>query len=717
MDRERTSCPDRLRNPVASSKKLWVVLWIALGACTGPEIENGGGRALNNEQFYYLTQMVKANGWEAGRAEFLRRFGHFVTASAVDSLRVDVERATALPQLPLDWREHPPGSRHGMTRKRIGDHTIDGWLHGLKAIPRPVGSDVIPPTIAALSFLQAGITTTVLVTIAASDAGGVTGYFLSEAGSTPSLAAEGWTSSKPEIFTCAGYGPRVIYAWARDAAGNISARASAIVDVADYQQPAVTAFTMPSESDSLTVPITAFTATDNVGVTGYLVKRTPAPPNLSDPGWSATPPTSFTFESENPSLSLYAFVRDAAGNISAYAEAFVSIEITEEPPPDDEAPFVVSFVLPVAHDALAVPITELVATDNVAVTGFFVKVGSAVAPGLAEPGWSATPPASVTFPAEGDLLAAYAFVRDAAGHVSAPVEARTTIALPDSIAPEVTAFSTPSSASAGSAVTTTITADDDKGVTGYKTTGSAVPPLASDEGWSSAGTFAETYAANGTFTRYPWAKDAAGNVSAVYGSPITVTVEPSEDTTAPVVTAFTVPDTSSTKVVPITSFTATDDVGVTHYMVTASASPPLASSPLWSDSPPTERILSVGTKTLYPWVKDAAGNVCAVYGSPQTVVVTDTTKPWITGFSLGLPTGLEVPVVYLSGLDDGNFQPAAYLITESAAPPLASNPGWGAAPSSYTFGSAGTKTLYPWAKDAAGNVSAVYGAPITVTVA
>jgi hypothetical protein len=46
------------------------------------------------------------------------------------------------------------------------------------------------------------------------------------------------------------------------------------------------------------------------------------------------------------------------------------------------------------------------------------------------------------------------------------------------------------------------------------------------------------------------------------------------------------------------------------------------------------------------------------------------------------------------------------MITESATPPNASAPGWtSAAPVSYTFSTPGMKTLYGWAKDAAGNVS------------
>jgi len=57
-----------------------------------------------------------------------------------------------------------------------------------------------------------------------------------------------------------------------------------------------------------------------------------------------------------------------------------------------------------------------------------------------------------------------------------------------------------------------------------------------------------------------------------------------------------------------------------------------------------------------------------------------------------------------------------YLITEGSTSPGASATGWNVSPpSSYTFASAGTKTLYAWAKDAAGNVSSSLNATVTVT--
>jgi hypothetical protein len=58
------------------------------------------------------------------------------------------------------------------------------------------------------------------------------------------------------------------------------------------------------------------------------------------------------------------------------------------------------------------------------------------------------------------------------------------------------------------------------------------------------------------------------------------------------------------------------------------------------------------------------------------------------------------------------------MVTESSTAPAANATGWTAtAPANYTFASAGAKTLYGWAKDAAGNVSAPLSAMTTITLA
>ena len=102
----------------------------------------------------------------------------------------------------------------------------------------------------------------------------------------------------------------------------------------------------------------------------------------------------------------------------------------------------------------------------------------------------------------------------------------------------------------------------------------------------------------------------------------------STDTTAPTVTSFIIPSTATSLTVNITTFTATDNVGVTGYMLTESATTPSSSASGWSATVPTTyTFTSAGTKTLHAWAKDAAGNVSA--GVSDTVTITLPTPPSI----------------------------------------------------------------------------------------
>jgi hypothetical protein len=103
-------------------------------------------------------------------------------------------------------------------------------------------------------------------------------------------------------------------------------------------------------------------------------------------------------------------------------------------------------------------------------------------------------------------------------------------------------------------------------------------------------------------------------VDVVFSSNVT------QDTTPPTVTAFMVPSTASTLSVPITSFAASDNVAVTGYMVTESATAPSPAATGWSSSAPTSYTFATsGSKTLYAWAKDAAGNVSASRSASVTI--------------------------------------------------------------------------------------------------
>jgi len=223
-----------------------------------------------------------------------------------------------------------------------------------------------------------------------------------------------------------------------------------------------------------------------------------------------------------------------------------------------------------------------------------------------------------------------------------------------------------------------------------------------------------TKVANGNYSLYTIAKDNAGN--AAQSTPVAVTVNnPVADTTAPTLLSFTLPSTSSSLTVPVTGLGASDNVGVTGYLVSESSTAPLAGDARWSSSVPTSiTFSSAGTKTAYAWVKDAAGNVSASRSATVVISLADVTAPTMLSFKLPATSKTRtVPVTSLNASDA--VAVTGYLISESPTPPLATDARWSNnAPTSFTFSSSGTKTAYAWAKDAAGNVSTSLKATVKI---
>jgi hypothetical protein len=200
----------------------------------------------------------------------------------------------------------------------------------------------------------------------------------------------------------------------------------------------------------------------------------------------------------------------------------------------------------------------------------------------------------------------------------------------DTTPPTITAFILPATSASLTVSVSAFTATDDTGVTGYMVTQSATPPAPTAAGWLDNAPATVIAAGTGSQTFYCWAKDGAGNVSAVR-TPATVNIAATASTpdpTAPAVTAFTMPPTAASLSVLVSAFTATDNVAVTGFMVTQSATPPAATAAGWTAiAPATVTAAAAGSQTFYPWAKDAAGNVSAVFGTPATVTITLLTPP------------------------------------------------------------------------------------------
>ena len=103
--------------------------------------------------------------------------------------------------------------------------------------------------------------------------------------------------------------------------------APAVAPVADTVAPVITDFTTPASSTTRTVSVSSLTATDAVGVTGYLLSESDIPPRATDNGWSEAAPPEY-LSSTWGNKTIYAYAKDAAGNIAVARSASVYIGFT-----------------------------------------------------------------------------------------------------------------------------------------------------------------------------------------------------------------------------------------------------------------------------------------------------------------------------------------------------------------------------------------------------
>ncbi|MBK6283797.1 MAG: right-handed parallel beta-helix repeat-containing protein [Draconibacterium sp.] len=108
------------------------------------------------------------------------------------------------------------------------------------------------------------------------------------------------------------------------------------------------------------------------------------------------------------------------------------------------------------------------------------------------------------------------------------------------------------------------------------------------------------------------------------------------DTTPPTIISFVVPSTNSTLIVPVSSFSASDNNTVTGFLLTESSTVPTAGNSGWNATAPTSFSFSTeGTKTLFAWTKDAAGNISSS-STRQLVITLQASKPEVVNNSPGI---------------------------------------------------------------------------------
>ena len=95
-----------------------------------------------------------------------------------------------------------------------------------------IESDGASPAMLSFKMPASSTSLTVPVTLlSAKDNTGVTGYLISESSTRPLAGDARWQSTAPTSFTFSSTGKKAAYAWARDAAGNVSASLKASIRI------------------------------------------------------------------------------------------------------------------------------------------------------------------------------------------------------------------------------------------------------------------------------------------------------------------------------------------------------------------------------------------------------------------------------------------------------------------------------------------------------
>ena len=594
--------------------------------------------------------------------------------------------------------------------------------------------DTTPPTGGMTINGSTPYTPTNLVTLnlLATDAVGVTGYYLSTSATPPTAGSAGWITVKESRNYQAdvlyalepGNGSRTVNVWYKDAEGNVSTTSNAGV-VVDTTVPVDGTLAATAGNSKVYLSWSGFSSAVS-GIAGYtVVYATDSEPSSCTAGTQlyTGPATSFLQGNLTNGTPYYYRVCaiNRAGNISPGVSASAV--------PDGTAP---SGGISINGGASATSTTlvtlALSAIDNSGVTGYYLSVTPAP-PTAAAVGWTpftATTSYYANLPftlGSGDAAkTVYVWYKDGADNIS-PVASSQIIL--DTI-PPVDGILTAISGDGQVSLNWNSFSDVGSGIAGYTVVYDTVGiPLSCNAGtqvYTGGGTsFTQTALANGIPCYYRvCATDNAGNISTGVG------VSATPDGTAPVGAIIINDGKSLTSNSTVTlSLSANDDVGVIGYYLSTVTTPPAAGAAGWSAVTSTT-VFSVqipfplgsgdGAKTVYVWYKDLAGNVSATASYP---IILDTTPP-IDGVLTVVPGDTQTSLSW-DGFSDAGSGIAAYTLVFG----IGSVPSCALGTLLYT----GTDTSYthtglavgvPYfyracATDNAGNISLGVKAPVNLT--
>src|SRR6266853_2108611 len=311
----------------------------------------------------------------------------------------------------------------------------------------PPVDTTLPSSPTGLTGAAAGSTGANLSWSASTDNVGVTGYIVRRNG--VQVAAPATTSfADTGLFAATTYSYTVA---ARDAAGNLSPDSASMsvttASAADMTPPTTPTGLTAAVAGSTGANLSWSASTDNVGVTGYIVRRN---------GVQVATPATTGFADTGLSVGTYSYTvaaRDAAGNVSANS-ASASVTLAGTSPASRPTGLTAA-----AAGSTGANLSWSSSTDNVGVTGYIVRRN----------GVQAATPATTSFADTGLSVGTYSYTvaaRDAAGNTS-PDSASVSVTIADTTPPTTPTGLTAAVAGATGANLSWSASTDNVGVTGY----------------------------------------------------------------------------------------------------------------------------------------------------------------------------------------------------------------------------------------------------------
>ena len=172
--------------------------------------------------------------------------------------------------------------------------------------------------------------------------------------------------------------------------------------------PPTVSLTLPPFTNSRTVTATfATTDLDDAGIVGWCLSESES--NPPPDAWKDTKPLSFTLTAGDGTRSIYAWVRDGNGTVSASDEATTVLD-TVKP--------TASLTAPATSSTRAIAVTVGGSDAGGSGVSAYAIVEGTTAPGSGNSAWKATAPTQFTLSTGNGDKTVSAFTRDAAGNVS-----------------------------------------------------------------------------------------------------------------------------------------------------------------------------------------------------------------------------------------------------------------------------------------------------------